>query len=93
MAKSAEKVAVEFRGVKLDVSPAAVYSMRVQKAMAMSDEDPKGFMRALDMVCCGNLDEYIGIIPGEDGEVSAYGASIEDMWAFLSTVSEKLGKN
>lgn len=93
MVKSAEKVAVEFRGVKLDVSPAAVYSMRVQKAMAMSDEDPKGFMRALDMVCCGRLDEYIGIIPGEDGEVGAYGASIEDMWAFLSAVSEKLGKN
>ncbi len=93
MAKSAEKVAVEFRAARFEVSPAAVYSMRVQKAMAMSDEDPKGFMRALDLVCCGKLDEYIERMPGEDGEVSAYGASIEDMWAFLNAVSEKLGKN
>ena len=93
MAKDSGKVTIEFRGAEFEVSAKAMYSMRVQKAMAMADEDMKGFLHALDLVCCGNLDGYIDRIPGEDGEVCEYGASVDDMRAFLDAAADRLGKN
>lgn len=84
---------VEFRGGTYEVSVKAMRSMRVQKAMAMPDDDQPAFWRALDAICNGHLDDYIDNMPDEDGNVSEYGASVEDMMAFFQTATEAFGKN
>lgn len=83
----------EFRGEVFEVSPAAIYSMRVQKAMAMQAEDQPGFYRAVDAIFCGHLDEYLDRIPGEDGKVGEFGASIDDVSDMLLEIARKYGKN
>lgn len=84
---------VEFRGGTYEVSVKALHSMRVQKAMAMPDDDQPAFWRALDAICNGHLDEYIDNMPDKNGNVSEYGASVEDMMAFFQAASEAFGKN
>lgn len=84
---------VEFRGGTYEVSVKAMHSMRVQKAMAMPDEDQAAFWRAMDAICNGKLDEYIDRMPDENGEVSEYGASVEDMMAFFEAAAGAFGKN
>lgn len=91
--KKADTAVMEFRGGEYEVSVKAIRSMRVQKAMAMAGEDVQSYWRAMDAICCGRLDEYIERIPGEDGNVDEYGASVDDMAEFFTAVAEKYGKN
>lgn len=91
--KDGSAVEFEFRGETFEISLAALFSMRVQKAMAMEMEDQPGFYRAVDAIFCGNLDEYLDRIPGEDGSVGEFGASVYDVRDMLLEIARKYGKN
>ena len=92
-----EKVTLEFRGDEFEVSRTAYLSARVQRGLALSgDPDPESqklAYAALDAVCCGRMDEYMGRIPEEGGEVGPYGCSNEAFAAFMAAAGEAIAKN
>lgn len=92
-----ERVEVEFRGERFEVSKTAYLSARVQKGLALAgDPDPssqKAAFRAIDALCCGHADEYMERIPEEDGSVGPYGCSTDAFNEFMSAAGEAISKN
>lgn len=92
-----EKVEFEFRGERFEVSRTAYLSARVQRGLSLAgDPDPssqKAAYAAIDALCCGRADEYMGRIPEEDGAVGPYGCSNESFGAFMATAGEAIAKN
>lgn len=84
---------IDFRGERFKVSKAAFRSMKVQKKMALMEEDLKGAFEAMDAILCGGLDDALDRIPEADGTVSEYGASAEAFGALFEKIGEQLGKN
>lgn len=91
-----ERVTFEFRGAEYEVSKSAFLSARVQKGLALaSDPAPssqKAAYTAIDALCCGRSDEYMGRIAEEDGSVGPYGCSNEAFGAFMSAAGDAISK-
>lgn len=87
-----ERVTVEFRGEEFEASRTAYLSARVQRGLAVASDPSPASQRqaydAIDAVCCGRSDEYMGRIPEEDGTVGPYGCSNEAFGAFMAAVGE-----
>lgn len=87
--KKHEVVTVEFRGQEFDVDKTAFASLKVQTALNLGDKDPRAANEAMNLICCGRVVEYIGRIPGEDGEMpDELGCTSDDWQAFTSAVAE-----
>ena len=87
--KTHEIEAVEFRGQTFDIDKTAFASLKVQTALNLGDKDPRAANEAMNLICCGRVVEYIGRIPGEDGEApDELGCSNEDWQAFTAAVAE-----
>lgn len=82
------RAVIAFRGGEYEVSTQALKSSRVQLDIRNADEDLKAFDRAIDAVFLGNMREYMGRIPEEDGTVNPYGCSNE---ALMALVVEAIG--
>lgn len=88
-----ERMVVEFRGVKFEVSSKAWNSVSVQKACTAPDT-AHDFFSALDKICLGHFDDYIFKMPDENGEVDEeFGAGKETLAEFVKAVAEASGKN
>lgn len=90
-----ETVEFEFRGGFYEVSRTAYLSARIQRAMQLaSDPAHQGeAWDAIDALCCGRSDEYMGRIPEEGGEVGPYGCSNDAFAAFMTAAGEAIAKN
>lgn len=92
-----DRVTFEFRGVEFEVSRTAYLSARVQRGLAVAGDMAPASQRmaydAMDAVCCGLLNEYMGIIPEEDGTLGPYGCSNEAFGAFMAAAGEAISKN
>lgn len=80
----------EFRGGTYEVDADAARSVRVQRDLALvgtAGGAERGW-EGYDRLFCGHLDEYLGRIPGEDGEVGPYGCTDEDFVAFVQAAGE-----
>ena len=90
-----ERIEVEFRGEAFEVSLSAYRSARVQKGLALAGDPERQAeaYAAIDALCCGRSDEYMGRIPPESGEVGPYGCSNEDLGAFLAEAVQAAAKN
>lgn len=89
-----ERVGFEFRGVGFEVSRTAYLSARVQRGLSLAG-DPRrqaDAYEAIDAVCCGRSDEYMGMIPEEDGSVGPYGCSNDAFAAFMQAAGEAISK-
>lgn len=90
-ARKHEVVRFEFRGQEFEADKTAFSSLKVQTALNLGDRDPKAANEAMNLVCCGNLVEYIGRIPDADGNApDELGCSAEDWSAFTSAMAEAL---
>ena len=81
---------VEYMGETYDVDMSAIQSVKVQRALANGDSDPAKFYQAIDMACCGNLDEYAEKIPEADGTMGPYGTSMPALLAFFEFAAEQV---
>lgn len=87
--KKHDVVGFEFRGVGFDVDKTAFSSLKVQTALSLAERDPGAANEAMDLVCCGNLIDYIGRIPDADGNApDELGCSSEDWAAFVGAMAE-----
>ena len=82
----------EFRGVNFKLNQRAAHSVKVQKFLTLGDVAgmQQKFYWAVDQIFCGKFDEYLEIIPAEDGSISELGASDEDFAAFMAAALEAL---
>lgn len=94
-APSDERVTVEFRGGEYEVSKTAYRSARVQRGLALGNDPAHqgDAYDAIDALCCGRSDEYMGRIPEEDGTVGPYGCSNDAFAAFMAAAGEAIAKN
>ena len=94
---SDERVTFDFRGAEFEASRTAFLSARVQRGLAVAGDMAPASQRmayeAMDAVCCGRLDEYMGRIPEEDGALGPYGCSNEAFGAFMAAAGEAISKN
>ena len=90
-----DRVKLTFRGVELEVSRTAYLSARVQRGLALSGDPSRQAeaYAAIDALCLGRSDEYMGMIPEEDGSVGPYGCSNEAFAAFMQAAGEAISKN
>lgn len=92
-----DRVTFEFRGAEFEASRTAFLSARVQRGLAVAGDMAPASQRmaydAMDAVCCGRLDEYMGRIPEEDGTLGLYGCSNEAFAAFMAAAGEAVSKN
>ena len=92
-----DRVSFDFRGVSFEVSRTAYLSARVQKGLALASDPSPASQRAafdaIDAICCGRSDEYMGRIPEEGGDVGPYGCSSEAFSAFMAAAGEAISKN
>lgn len=90
-----ERVTVEFRGGEYEVSKTAYRSARVQRGISLGSDPAhqSEAYAAIDALCCGRSDEYMGRIPEEDGTVGPYGCSNEAFAAFMAAAGEAIAKN
>ena len=87
--KKHEIIEFEFRGQKFEADKTAFSSLKVQTALNLGDKDPRAANEAMNLICCGRVVEYIGRIPGEDGEMpDELGCSSDDWQEFTSAVAE-----
>lgn len=80
----------EFRGGTYEINLVAARSMRVQRDISLvgaPGHAAKGW-EAFDKLFDGHLDEYMDIIPGEDGKVGEYGCTGDDFLAFEQAAVE-----
>lgn len=90
-----DRVTFDFRGGEYEVSRTAFLSARVQKGLALASDPAHqaDAYAAIDALCCGRSEEYMGRIPEEDGSVGPYGASNEAFGAFMAAAAEAIAKN
>ena len=87
--KTHEVVTVAFRGQEFDIDKTAFASLKVQTALNLGDKDPRAANEAMNLICCGNVIDYIGRIPDERGEMpDELGCSSDDWQAFTAAVAE-----
>lgn len=87
--KKHETAKFDFRGQEFEVDKTAFSSLKVQTALNLGERDPKAANEAMDLVCCGNLVDYIGRIPDAEGNApDELGCSAEDWSAFISAMAE-----
>lgn len=93
--KGHDVVSLDFRGQSFDIDRTAFASLKVQTALSLGDRDPKAANEAMDLVCCGNLVDYLGRIPSADGDAPGeLGCSQDDWNAFTAAMAEAVaGKN
>ncbi len=81
---------IEFRGIKVKIDLRAAKSIKVQRALALMDEDAKRGYWAIDKMLCGDLDGVLDRIPEADGTVSELGASDDAFSALLEMVAGEI---
>jgi hypothetical protein len=80
---------VTYKGEEYEVNYSAMTSIRYQRRLANAERDVAAYWDALDVVCCGRLDEYQERIPEPDGEMGEYGTSIDGLNAFITAATEQ----
>lgn len=80
---------VQYKGEEYEVNYSAMTSVRYQRRLANAEKNFSAYWDALDVICCGRLDEYQDRIPEPDGEMGEYGTSVEGLDAFIAAATKQ----